>query len=340
MKFLKVPRSIGESVRKELIKNDIFDGRYSVFSDQEFVFFPVKKEFSQFQVVEMEGQERPSMPSSLKEILQKSLSQEEFEQLIGSFDIIGDIAIIEVPAQLESKEAIIGQALLSTHKNLKSVFKKLGGMEGEFRTRPLKFVCGENNTETIYKESSLKIKLDVSKVYFSVRLSHERQRIAQVSKNGENVIVMFSGVGPFALVISKKNKLGKIVCIELNSTAVKYLEENIKLNKTKNIISEKGDVRDIVNKKYVNFADRIVMPLPHSAHEFLVDAFLAIKNGGIVHFYTIVESENGFDLAFKKAEIEAKKAGVQIEVSSSRIVRPYSPKEVQVVLDLLVSKRQ
>jgi tRNA (guanine37-N1)-methyltransferase len=204
----------------------------------------------------------------------------------------------------------------------------------------LKFVCGENNTETIYKESSLKIKLDVSKVYFSVRLSHERQRIAQVSKNGENVIVMFSGVGPFALVISKKNKLGKIVCIELNSTAVKYLEENIKLNKTKNIISEKGDVRDIVNKKYVNFADRIVMPLPHSAHEFLVDAFLAIKNGGIVHFYTIVESENGFDLAFKKAEIEAKKAGVQIEVSSSRIVRPYSPKEVQVVLDLLVSKRQ
>jgi tRNA (guanine37-N1)-methyltransferase len=214
------------------------------------------------------------------------------------------------------------------------VLKKLGGMEGEFRVRKFSCIAGEDRTTTEYKENGLKMRLDLAKVYFSPRLATERKRIADLVKDGERVLVLFAGIGPFALVIANNKPKTKIVALELNPNAVKYLKENIALNKLSNIEAIEGDARAFEQKDF----DRVVMPLPKSAHEFLPVAFACLRDGGIVHFYTIVDSKDAFNEAIAKAKEAAEKSKMEIKIISQRIVRPYSPRQVQVVLDLEIKK--
>jgi len=338
MLFLKVPRAQGEKTRCELIQKGIFVGGYPILSEGGFVLFPVSCSFGDFETVERDSEKRPIHHDRLKDALSGLLTQAELETLIGSFDIIGDIAIIEIPGALESREKEIGDALLVVHKNLKTVLKKLGPMEGEFRVRRVKPIAGEERTTTLYKESGVVMELDVAKVYFSVRLSHERTRISELVKPGERILALFAGVGPFPLVIAKTHKDAEIIAIELNPDAVASMEKNIIRNKAKNVKAVLGDAREVVLKGYQNYADRVLMPLPKGAHDFLDVAFAGAKDGGIVHFYTFAGIKDPFGEAIAKAESAAKASGVRIEVESQRIVRPYSPQTVQVVLDLIVRK--
>ena len=49
------------------------------------------------------------------------MTAKEIENLITSFDLVGDIAIIEIPGELKKKEKIIAKTLLGLHKNIKVV---------------------------------------------------------------------------------------------------------------------------------------------------------------------------------------------------------------------------
>jgi tRNA (guanine37-N1)-methyltransferase len=274
----------------------------------------------------------------LKDLLSNVLNENEMQKVVTSFDIVGDVAIIEIPRGLGKKERQIAEALMKIHKNVRVVVKKLGAMSGRYRIRKIKIIAGEKRTETIYKEHGCLMKLDVAKVYFSVRLSHERERIASLVNDGENVLVMFAGVGPFALIIAKKKPNAHVVGIELNPTAAKYFQENIVLNKLKNCESIKGDVRKVIPEKFVGWADRILMPLPKSADNFLDVAFIAAKNNAIIHFYYFAPEEKAFSEAEKKIKKVADNARIKIEILNKKIVRPYAPGIVQIVVDFKVKK--
>lgn len=337
MLFVKIPRKKAEELRKYLIENNLYATDYKTFRDNENVYFPVLKRIAGYDMVEMEG-EKFEKSKKLRELLSDVLDDEELENLVTSYDMIGDIAIIEIPGELESKEKEIADALLETNKRLKVVAKKLGKVESEFRVRPLEIIAGEKRTETIYTEHGCRMKIDVAKVYFSVRLSTERKRIAELVKSGENILALFAGVGPFPLVISKNHPDTNIIAIELNPEGVKYLEENIELNKMNNITAVEGDARKVIIEKYKNFADRILMPLPRSADKFLDAAIAGAKNGCIVHIYSFAPIEDPYKEIEKRIFEEAEKAGVNAEIINKKIVRPYAPKIVQVVIDFKVIK--
>lgn len=336
MKFLKVQKKDAEKIRKELISNEILSSEYSVIQDEGVVLFPVIKNYLDFEIIERNVKKKQHKPKNLKDELSKLLTEKESELLVTSFDIIGDIAIVEIPEELILKQQKIGETILQIHKNVKTVLKKLGPMEGEYRVRKLEVIAGEDRTETVYKENGALMKLDLAKVYFSVRLAFERLRIANLVKPNEKVLVLFAGVGPFAFVISKKHPGAKITAVELNPDAVAYMNENIKLNHMTNINAIECDARNFNEKNF----DRIIMPLPKSGHEFLDVAFSSIKSGGTIHFYSWADAKNPFAEPMKKAKEIAQKSNVFIEFENIRIVRPYAPNIVQVVLDILVSTNQ
>jgi tRNA (guanine37-N1)-methyltransferase len=339
MLFAKVRKEIAEETRQQLIKDGALSKDYKIIRDEKFIYFPLTKEMrGKFEIVDLEAQAVPFKYLKLEELLTDFLTKEEMEQVVTSFDLIGDLIIVEIPGELESKEKQIAKSILEVHRNCKVVAKKTGAMSGEFRTRPLKVIEGENRTETVYKESGVAMKLDPSKVYFSIRLSTERKRIADQVKPGERILALFAGVGPFPLVISKTQPDCEIVAIELNPEAVKYMEENVKLNKCKNILPILGDAREIVMKNYLNWADRIIMPLPHKAETFLDVAFAGARNGCIIHFYGFV-SEKDVEHAFEDKIREAcKKQDTEHKTLDIRVVRPYAPGIVQVVVDLKIAK--
>ena len=332
VKAIRVPRKKGEEMRRRLSSSGILDEEYFPSHDEKYVYLPVKGRVPRYALVEVESRRR-EVRKGFKEML-SGIVGGEAEGIFSSYDIVGDIAVLEIPDNLKPKEKEIADALLRTNVNIKVVLRKESGMEGEYRVRRFAFLAGEKRTETSYVEHGVRMRRDLAKVYFSPRLSHERGRISGKVGPGETVLVMFAGVGPFALVIAKKQNDARVYGIELNPDAVRYFEENIGLNGMDGRVEAVlGDVRKVVPERFAGIADRVLMPLPKSAEDFLDVALLAAKKGGVVHFYTFVNRAEGKGAAERKVLEAGKKARRKIEILESREVRPFSPSTVQIVVD-------
>jgi tRNA (guanine37-N1)-methyltransferase len=275
---------------------------------------------------------------SLRGELAGKLTGEQMAFLRTGFDVIGDVAIIEIPPELESKKLIIARALAKAQPHVRAVCRKLGEREGRFRLRGLELLLGKG-TETEHRECGLFFRLDVAKAYFSPRESTERQRIAAQVKPKENVIVFFAGVGPYAIMIAKKRKPARVYAIEANPDAVKYMEENVRINGVQEKVEPiLGDVRKAAGKFYGK-CDRVVMPLPKEGYKFLGEAFACIKpKGGMIHFYSYAHEDDLFQEAEGLVKRAAQKAGRSIKILEKRKVLPYGPRVFKVCLDIKVGK--
>ncbi len=235
----------------------------------------------------------------LKHALEGILSAEELKLLVGAYDVVGDIGIIIVPKVLEHKEGLIAEQLLKINKKIRVVAKRCGFYGGEFRTIPLQILAGEDRKETEAKEFGIRLLLNPETVYYSVRSGNERKRVASMVGGGESVLVLFSGVAPFPLIISKYSKAKTIVGIEKNPLAHGYGIENLKRNKKhKNIRLYLGDAKVVVPTLSAPF-DRVVMPLPTRGEEFLPSALQVLKTGGFLHFYDLQPADQ-FDQSVEK----------------------------------------
>lgn len=221
----------------------------------------------------------------LKDALKPFLTEEERALMVGSFDIVGDIAIIIVAPELTAKENLIADAIFQTHKHVKTVAKRAGNYDGEFRTIALEVIGGRPLGETEQKENGVRLFLDPGKAYYSVRSSNERKRIAGLITPGEEVLVMFSGVGVFPLVIAAHSAASEVTGVEKNPDAHCFAKKSLAANKRiKNVTLYKGDVVEVLPRLNRTF-DRVLMPLPSTAEDFLGLALKVVRPGGHLHFY-------------------------------------------------------
>lgn len=283
------------------------------------------------------------MKENLRVLLADKLEPQELKLIYKSYDIVGDIAIIRVPEPLKERNKIIAETVMQTHKSIKAVWHQASAVSGHFRLRKLKWVAGENRTETTYREYGCLFKVDLEKCYFSPRLSFERMRIAQQVQPGEVISNMFAGVGCYSIVIAKHSKPEKIFSMDINPVAIQYMRENIKLNRVEEkVVPVKGDAKKVIEERLQNVADRVLMPLPEKAYEYLDYALLALKpTGGWIHYYDSEHAKKGEDL-IEKIELKVSKKlqmlGVDFQVVFGRIARTTGPNWFQVVLDIRVNK--
>ncbi|MFA4719162.1 tRNA (guanine(37)-N1)-methyltransferase Trm5b [Pyrococcus kukulkanii] len=327
---VKVPRTEGEKVRRKLLERGVLDRRYKIKVEGNYILIPITSEVEGFETVDVELEKAERRPHSYREVVKIPESLRKF--LPSSFDIIGDIAIIEIPEELQGYEREIGEAIIKVHKNVKAVFMKGGKVEGEYRVRELIPIAGEKRTETIHRENGIRLKLDVAKVYFSPRLATERMRIFNRTKAGEVVFDMFAGVGPYSILLAKKAKI--VFACDINPWAIRYMEQNIKLNKAWNVIPIFGDAREAAGKVK---ADRIIMNLPRFAKDFLREAFTSAKDGTIIHYYGFGPEKDPFGEHIKAIKRVAREFNADVEILDKRIIRNYAPRQYNVAIDFKVT---
>ena len=274
----------------------------------------------------------------LKKAIESVLSLKESDELISAFDQIGDIIIVRIPDSLLSKKKIIGETLLKEVKIAKSVFYQASAVEGDFRTRKLEILAGEDNTETEYKEFGCKFTVDVQNAFFSPRLSTERERIANLIQNGEVMTNMFAGVGMFSIMAAKKKKC-IVYSLDINPIASRLCEKNIKSNKLAGkVISINGDASEIINRQLVDKSDRTLMLLPERSDEFLESAINTTKSGGTIHYYSHIHADKKSEAGRLSEEHYLQVTPVQSEILGSKIVRAVGPRYYQTVVDVKISK--
>ncbi len=224
-----------------------------------------------------------------RELLKGKLPESQFALLPRSFDVIGDIAIIELPSALAKRTKIIGNAIMESLHNVKVVAVEQGAHTGKYRRQKLKVIAGEKRLETVHKESGTVLGLNVETCYFSPRLGTERLRIASQVKPNEKVIVIGSGVGPYPLVIAKHSKASQVVGVEVNPQAHKFAVENAVKNKLQSrVLFIKGDASKLPKGEF----DRVVLAIPHEGVALVPSILHLVKKGGSLHVLDFAEESD------------------------------------------------
>jgi len=282
---------------------------------------------------------------NLKSVPKGKLQVQELNRLIKSYDVIGNIAIIRVPGSLTSQSSIAAKAIMRTHKHVKTVLKQVSAVSGDFRLRRLEWILGEKKTEVLCREFGCIFKVDLAQCYFSPRLSFERMRIARLIQPKETIINMFAGVGPFSILIAKYSGAETVYSIDVNSSAVEFMKENIRLNRVQGqVVPILGDAKQVIVEHLQNTVDRVIMPLPKKAYQYLDYAIMALKpTGGWIHCYDFEHASKGESAVEKvKARVSEKLREMEVEYSLPfvRVVRHTGPGWYQVVLDIQIRRRR
>jgi len=350
---IKVPKKSAEEIRKLLLELNLLSTEFRIKVEDEFLLIPLTRELTthelktlnapkvSFTTVQCPSLEKiQTKPNSYLGILKEKFSEDDFAALPRSFDTIGDIVVVEIPDKLWEKRQVIAEAFLKAYSNIKTVYAKTGKVEGVNRIRPVTFLAGEKKTKTIHKEYGLRFAIDITKAYFSPRLSEEHSRIASLVQPAEKVVDLFCGVGPFALPIAKR-VVATVYAIDINPEAIALLKENLQLNKLKGkVVPLTGDCRRVVEEENLQgIADRVIMNLPGYAINFLDVACKTIKrSGGIIHFFEFVGGEGNLEEKIAEdvtREILKNNSSV-LKVLNVRKVRMSAPRQWQMVADVLI----
>jgi len=261
-----------------------------------------------------------------------------------SLERLGDVVIIDEDESERAAE--IAEAVLASDLPVRSVLNRASKIKGELRVRDWDVLAVDDEmaaatdlspTETVHREYGHQFLLDLAAVYFSPRLATERRRIVEQITAGERVVDMFAGVGPFAIPAASHG--AEVVATDLNKVAIEYLRENARRNSVADAITAiAGDVREIT-EEYQGTADRLIMNLPHSADDFLETAVELAGDECVIHYYDIQSDEDPFSPG-----IEAIRAATEpvfeVSVETEHVVRSYAPHEVNVCLDVRLTRGQ
>jgi len=346
--YLKVPKKYGEKAIILVRELNLLNKELKVQQIKDHLHIPLisepltkdikkfRKNFPKFEISVCEFPMRIKRPLKLVDVLEDKLAPHLLASLPHAIDFVGDIAVIEVPPELEPYKTILGEAILRVHKQVHTVLAKSGAVEGVFRVREFEVIAGTGKTETVHREHGCVYHVDLKKAYFSPRLSHEHDRVASQIKEGETVVDMFAGVGPFSILIAKRHDKVKVYAIDVNPEAMRFLEKNIEANrvgeKVKPIL---GDTKKVIKEQLVGVADRVIMNLPEKAIEYIDAACEAIKpKGGIIHYYAFTNVQEALETSKVRLIEAVKQTNRSVKrVLLTRRVRETAPYEWQVVVD-------
>lgn len=324
-----VPKKKAEPIRRKLLEKGILRRDLQIRSDARNVYLPVTQRVDLGYPIETasfkEIEERVTDYRTLVDV------PDELRTLLpSSFDVLGSIAIVKMADEVLPYAEEVGRAIMAAQKSIRTVCVD-SGVSDRFRTRKVKVVAGERTTQTMHREYGLVFKVDVARAFFSPRLATERDIVAKQVRPGEVVIDMFAGIGPFSIMIAKTRSPKVVYAIDVNPDAVESMKENISLNKVTSVVPVLGDAREKLPG--LEKADRIIMNLPHSGGEYISDAIRALKPGGIIHYYEIME-DAVVERRLGELADAAVREGRVLKVLARRRVKSYSPTLTYYAFDL------
>jgi len=189
----------------------------------------------------------------------------------------------------------------------------------------------------VHIEYGCRLAVDLTKAYFSPRLLEEHNQVAQKVSDGELIVDLFTGVGPFA-IHAAKNKDVRVIAVDINPEAIKLLQKSITLNKlVGRIDAVVSDAHEYCETADTQMADRVIMNHPSGAFDFVTDACKLLRLGGTMHYYDFVGGEDPEGHLVNRITNLVKASGRKIgEIERVRRVRDSAPYEFQMVADVII----
>ncbi|MFC7070962.1 class I SAM-dependent methyltransferase [Halobaculum lipolyticum] len=323
---VRAPVTEGEATRQALAERDLLDGDREIDVVDGEIFVPVvdgdAARAAGYEVVVRDAAEREG-----------TVSPDELLGFEPSYGRLGDVVILDEDDPERARA--VADAVVESDVPCETVVNRASKVAGEYRVREWDVLHGDD-TETVHREYGHEFALDIAEVYFSPRLATERHRVVEQVQEGEHVVDMFAGVGPFAVPMAARG--ADVVACDVNPRAIAYLRENAARNGVADRVTAlEGDVRE-TTADYDGWADRVVMNLPHSADEFLDTAVRLAGDDCVLHLYDMAHEDDPFGPSERAVRAAAEPAGYEVEVFARREVRSYAPHELNVCLDVRIRR--
>jgi tRNA (guanine37-N1)-methyltransferase len=336
-----IPKKKAQEIKQYLLEKQLIDKTVVPKSTSTHLLYAVTKKIKKFSLKYTQEEFASKKSKNIKELMQEKVPPEILAKIKNAYDRIGTIAIIEIDEQQRIYEEQIAQAILIAHPSIKTVLRKDSEHQGEFRTQKMKHLAGEKTTVTTHNESAIKLDVDVQDVYFSPRLSSERLRIAKLVQNQEQILVLFSGCAPYVCILAKHSPAKHIDGVELNPVGHEFAVRNIQKNHIKNATVYNCDAQTFVaQQKLEKGYDRILMPLPKTAGEFLESVIGRIQANATefwIHFYDFLH-EDEFDKAVDKIRTVAKAHQFQVSNISIHTCGCQGVRTYRICVDAFLKK--
>jgi tRNA wybutosine-synthesizing protein 2 len=264
----------------------------------------------------------------LKRLLSETVPEDKRHFLPDGFQRIGDVIVLKLhegvyPCRKRIAGKLLRETTAKTICNMRQV-------SGELRRPRIEKVAG-NGTETIHRENGCTYKLDVARVMFSKGNLRERGRLPGIVRRDEVIVDMFAGIGYFTIPVAKTGLPRRIYAIDANPDSIRYLKENLRLNKVGCVEPVLGDSRNVALSEQ---ADRIIMGYLPRTYEFLPSAFKLLKPAGVIHYHDTFSRDELWEKPLEILERGAGRAGFSLKsVSYKAIVKHYAPGVEHVVID-------
>jgi tRNA (guanine37-N1)-methyltransferase len=334
---VRVAREDGEATRERLAEADLLDDTREIVHEDGALYLPVTDPRSVPEVYDVVERDAP-----------RRSQQTRPADLLGydpGYERLGEVVILDEDDARRARE--IADAVIVSDLPVRTVLNRASKVKGELRVREWDVLAcdahpdadperpapeGHVCTETVHREYGYEYALNLASVYFSPRLATERHRVVEAVGADEHALDMFAGVGPFAVPMADRG--AETVGVDLNEVAVEYLRENAARNGVaENVTAVAGDVRGATDE-YADWADRLVMNLPHSADEFLETAVELASDDCRLHYYDIQHEDDPFGPGTEAIRAAAEDAGYEVTVDTEHVVRSYAPHELNVCLDV------
>jgi tRNA (guanine37-N1)-methyltransferase len=289
---LRVPRARGELTRRLLLELNLLRTDLAIWSGQDYLLLPLRSGTALpaglGEVVEAEFAERQvTVHRSYHDLL--AWTPEEKSELPRSFDVVGDIVLVRIPAGLEPKRFEIGEALLRFVPRARLVGVDRG-VSGPERRRRVERIAGSGSWATRHRENEIELEVDVEKAYFSPRLAREHARVSSAVAPGESVFDLCCGVGPFSVAIALGGHASLVTAVDMNPEAIQLLQLTVDRYRLRDRVRcVNASLEDFVTGQTP--ASRVIFNLPREGIKYLGLVATLVAPGGQLHYYEIVPRE-------------------------------------------------
>ncbi|GAB6102050.1 class I SAM-dependent methyltransferase family protein [Thermococcus atlanticus] len=281
----------------------------------------------------MAGKNTRTIKPRIREILSRKLPPELVSLLPRHWVQIGDVLILPLREELLPYKHEIAEVYARVLE-VKTVLRK-GWILGEFREPHYEIIYGSDPV-TVHRENGIFYKLDAARIMFSPANVKERIRMAGIAKPDELVVDMFAGIGHLSLPMAKHCG-AKVIAIEKNPYAFKFLVENIELNRVQDRMTAYNiDNRDFPGE---DIADRILMGYVIRTHEFIPKALEIAKDEAIIHYHNTVPEKLMPEEPFRTFQNIAREHGYGAEKLKELVIKRYAPGVWHVVVDIRVFRK-
>ena len=246
---------------------------------------------------------------------------------------MGRVLLLRLPTGYRPYYPLLGRAWQEA-LGVATVLAQVGPVDGELRRPRVERIAGIE-TETEVVEHGVRWRFDAAEIMFAAGNRTERRRAGVLARPGETVVDLFAGIGYFAIPAAVHGRAARVVAVEKNPVAYRYLLENAERNGVgARLECLRGDNRTVPLPTGV--ADRVFLGYLPDAVPWVDRALGRLRpDGGWLHVHTIADADDALRSAVRRVSAAVTAAGgAALAPPRAREVKPYGPGRTHVVVDV------